>query len=30
LDAIADRDRLVRLDERLLDAADWDDLLATP
>jgi hypothetical protein len=27
---IADRDRLQRLAGRLLDATDWDDLLATP
>lgn len=28
--SIQDRDRLERIAERLLDAADWDDLLATP
>lgn len=30
LDAIADRERLERIAERILDAAGWDDLLATP
>jgi hypothetical protein len=30
LDAITDLDRLARLDDRLLDAVNWDDLLATP
>lgn len=30
LDAIADRDRLERMAERIFDAAGWDDLLATP
>jgi hypothetical protein len=28
--AVADRDRLERMAERVLDAAGWDDLLATP
>jgi hypothetical protein len=30
LDAIADMDRLTRLDDRIPDATNWDDLLATP
>lgn len=30
LDAVADTARLERMAERMLDAADWDDLLATP
>ncbi|MBX9583334.1 MAG: hypothetical protein K2X87_23780 [Gemmataceae bacterium] len=30
LDGIADPDRLERMAERILDAAGWDDLLATP
>jgi hypothetical protein len=30
LDAIADRERLERIAEHILDAAGWDDLLATP
>ena len=30
LTAIEDADRLERMAERIFDAADWDDLLATP
>ena len=30
LAGLADRERLARITDRLLDAADWDDLLATP
>ncbi|HEV3437569.1 MAG TPA: DUF4351 domain-containing protein [Gemmata sp.] len=28
--AISDRERLERISERILDAANWNDLLATP
>ena len=30
LDAVTDPDRLERIAGRLLQAADWDDLLTTP